>query len=84
MKWKKFSSIFFFFHDGNKILTLTSDFRDLSGSEIQDEELGNLPVGWEVRHTGSGRVYFVDHNNRTTQFTDPRLSANIQRLQTRT
>lgn len=58
--------------------------RDLSGSEIQDEELGNLPVGWEVRHTGSGRVYFVDHNNRTTQFTDPRLSANIQRLQTRT
>ncbi|XP_062615096.1 E3 ubiquitin-protein ligase SMURF2-like [Saccostrea cucullata] len=58
--------------------------RDLSGSEIQDEELGNLPVGWEVRHTGSGRVYFVDHNNRTTQFTDPRLSANIRRLQTRT
>ncbi|XP_078316680.1 E3 ubiquitin-protein ligase SMURF2-like [Crassostrea virginica] len=58
--------------------------RDLSGSEIQDEELGNLPTGWEVRHTGSGRVYFVDHNNRTTQFTDPRLSlsASVQRLQT--
>lgn len=66
------------------MVTMASDFRDLSGSEIQDEELGNLPVGWEVRHTGSGRVYFVDHNNRTTQFTDPRLSANIQRLQTRT
>ena len=33
-----------------------------------------LPTGWEMRHTASGRVYFVDHNNRTTQFTDPRLS----------
>uniref|UniRef100_A0A8C5E0M7 HECT-type E3 ubiquitin transferase n=1 Tax=Gouania willdenowi TaxID=441366 RepID=A0A8C5E0M7_GOUWI len=36
-------------------------------------ELGPLPVGWEVRSTVSGRIYFVDHNNRTTQFTDPRL-----------
>nr|2LB1_A Chain A, E3 ubiquitin-protein ligase SMURF1 [Homo sapiens] len=35
--------------------------------------LGPLPPGWEVRSTVSGRIYFVDHNNRTTQFTDPRL-----------
>ncbi|KAK3091923.1 hypothetical protein FSP39_023756 [Pinctada imbricata] len=57
--------------------------RDLSSTEVQDEELGTLPAGWEVRHTGNGRVYFVDHNNRTTQFTDPRLSANIHLIQTR-
>uniref|UniRef100_A0AAX7U5R6 HECT-type E3 ubiquitin transferase n=1 Tax=Astatotilapia calliptera TaxID=8154 RepID=A0AAX7U5R6_ASTCA len=38
-------------------------------------ELGPLPPGWEIRNTATGRVYFVDHNNRTTQFTDPRLSA---------
>lgn len=25
----------------------------------------------------SGRVYYVDHNNRTTQFTDPRLNGQI-------
>lgn len=41
------------------------------------EELGPLPPGWEIRNTATGRVYFVDHNNRTTQFTDPRLSANL-------
>lgn len=35
---------------------------------------GPLPPGWEMRHAPSGRPYFVDHNNRTTQFTDPRLA----------
>ncbi|XP_056440924.1 E3 ubiquitin-protein ligase SMURF1-like [Gadus chalcogrammus] len=45
--------------------------RDLTS--VSCEELGPLPVGWEVRSTVSGRIYFVDHNNRTTQFTDPRL-----------
>lgn len=49
--------------------------RDLGG--IDPSELGPLPPGWEMRHTASGRVYFVDHNNRTTQFTDPRLSQSL-------
>uniref|UniRef100_A0A6Q2WRY8 E3 ubiquitin-protein ligase SMURF1 n=1 Tax=Esox lucius TaxID=8010 RepID=A0A6Q2WRY8_ESOLU len=48
--------------------------RDLSN--VNCEELGPLPPGWEIRNTATGRVYFVDHNNRTTQFTDPRLSSN--------
>lgn len=52
-----------------------SHFRDLSN--VNCEELGPLPPGWEIRNTATGRVYFVDHNNRTTQFTDPRLSANL-------
>lgn len=38
-------------------------------------DLGPLPSGWEMRVTSSGKRYFVDHNNRTTQFTDPRLTA---------
>lgn len=42
------------------------------------EEFGPLPLGWEVRSTVSGRIYFVDHNNRTTQFTDPRLHTIIR------
>lgn len=50
-------------------------FRDLSN--VNCEELGPLPPGWEIRNTATGRIYFVDHNNRTTQFTDPRLSANL-------
>uniref|UniRef100_A0AAZ3SX81 HECT-type E3 ubiquitin transferase n=1 Tax=Oncorhynchus tshawytscha TaxID=74940 RepID=A0AAZ3SX81_ONCTS len=39
--------------------------RDLAS--VSYEELGPLPAGWEVRSTVSGRIYFVDHNNRTTQ-----------------
>lgn len=42
--------------------------------EAVGERLGPLPPGWEVRHTPSGRVYYVDHNKRTTQFTHPSLS----------
>ena len=31
-----------------------------------------LPEGWEMRYTGEGVRYFVDHNTRTTTFQDPR------------
>lgn len=34
-------------------------------------------LGWEQRRTATGRIYFVDHNNRTTQFTDPRLNTQV-------
>lgn len=46
--------------------------RDFDSQNIALESLGPLPVGWEQRKTNTGRVYYVDHNNRTTQFTDPR------------
>ena len=57
-------------------------YRDLTNI-CSDEVLGPLPAGWEVRHTATGRVYYVDHNNRTTQFTDPRLSTNLEAIQRR-
>ncbi|KPP77428.1 E3 ubiquitin-protein ligase SMURF1-like [Scleropages formosus] len=50
---------------------LSPRLRDLNSMSCED--LGPLPPGWELRSTVSGRIYFVDHNNRTTQFTDPRL-----------
>uniref|UniRef100_A0A671TE21 E3 ubiquitin-protein ligase n=1 Tax=Sinocyclocheilus anshuiensis TaxID=1608454 RepID=A0A671TE21_9TELE len=31
-----------------------------------------LPEGWEIRYTREGVRYFVDHNTRTTTFSDPR------------
>lgn len=38
-----------------------------------DDPLGPLPEGWEKRSDpGSGRMYFVNHVNRTTQWEDPR------------
>lgn len=37
-----------------------------------DETLGALPAGWERRVQPDGRVYYVNHKNRTTQWEDPR------------
>lgn len=38
----------------------------------EDDGLGPLPPGWERRVQPEGRVYFVNHRNRTTQWEDPR------------
>ena len=40
--------------------------------------LGPLPSGWEMRLTSTGRIYFVDHNTRTTTWDDPRLPTNVE------
>lgn len=37
-----------------------------------DDILGPLPSGWERRKQPEGRVYYVNHKNRTTQWEDPR------------
>lgn len=37
-----------------------------------DDGLGALPSGWERRVQPDGRVYYVNHKNRTTQWEDPR------------
>ncbi|KAH7021771.1 hypothetical protein B0J12DRAFT_773511, partial [Macrophomina phaseolina] len=39
---------------------------------------GELPSGWEMRHTPEGRAYFVDHNTRTTTWVDPRRQQYIR------
>ncbi|XP_067089435.1 itchy E3 ubiquitin protein ligase a [Osmerus mordax] len=36
------------------------------------DPLGPLPHGWEKRTDSNGRVYFVQHTTRTTQWEDPR------------
>jgi E3 ubiquitin-protein ligase NEDD4 len=40
----------------------------------QEDNLGPLPEGWEERMHSDGRVFFIDHNTRTTQWDDPRMS----------
>ncbi|XP_045501918.1 E3 ubiquitin-protein ligase NEDD4 isoform X3 [Colias croceus] len=42
--------------------------------EGEADELGPLPEGWEERVHTDGRIFFIDHNTRTTQWEDPRLS----------
>lgn len=39
----------------------------------QCDELGPLPPGWEERIHTDGRVFFIDHNTRSTQWEDPRF-----------
>jgi len=36
-----------------------------------------LPDGWDQREDPSGRVYYVNHKNRTTQWEDPRTQGQI-------
>ncbi|XP_053671784.1 E3 ubiquitin-protein ligase Nedd-4 [Anopheles nili] len=44
------------------------------GDARSDDNLGPLPEGWEERVHSDGRTFFIDHNTRTTQWDDPRLS----------
>ncbi|CAK5270238.1 unnamed protein product [Mycena citricolor] len=47
-----------------------------SAATVVNSNLGPLPSGWEMRLTSTGRVYFVDHNTKTTAWDDPRLPTN--------
>ncbi|KAJ2930055.1 hypothetical protein H1R20_g7022, partial [Candolleomyces eurysporus] len=50
------------------------------GSSLQPQtisQLGPLPSGWEMRLTSTARVYFVDHNTKTTTWDDPRLPSSL-------
>ncbi|XP_055374292.1 transcriptional coactivator yorkie isoform X2 [Condylostylus longicornis] len=35
-------------------------------------ELGDLPEGWEQARTPEGQIYYLNHNTKTTQWEDPR------------
>ncbi|KAG4083630.1 HECT-domain-containing protein [Neocallimastix lanati (nom. inval.)] len=56
------------------------NMRPVVTSQDQNQLVQNvnngLPPGWEQRITTEGRVYFVDHENRTTTWNDPRLNPN--------
>ncbi|CAK1550251.1 unnamed protein product [Leptosia nina] len=52
--------------------SLPSAVQASAGAEA--DELGPLPEGWEERVHTDARIFFIDHNTRTTQWEDPRLS----------
>ncbi|WAR12224.1 WWP1-like protein [Mya arenaria] len=47
-------------------------FSSVAPEQPQEDSLGALTKGWEKRADANGRVYFVNHRNRTTQWEDPR------------
>ena len=44
----------------------------------EEDALGPLPDGWEKRVEPNGRVYYVNHKNRTTQWEDPRTQGQLK------
>uniref|UniRef100_A0A8D3CYF4 E3 ubiquitin-protein ligase n=1 Tax=Scophthalmus maximus TaxID=52904 RepID=A0A8D3CYF4_SCOMX len=40
---------------------------------LDPADLGPLPPGWEERVHSDGRIFYIDHNTRATQWDDPRL-----------
>uniref|UniRef100_A0A3Q3WT41 E3 ubiquitin-protein ligase n=1 Tax=Mola mola TaxID=94237 RepID=A0A3Q3WT41_MOLML len=42
-------------------------------ASLDPNDLGPLPPGWEERFHSDGRIFYIDHNTRTTQWDDPRL-----------
>ncbi|KOB76883.1 E3 ubiquitin-protein ligase, partial [Operophtera brumata] len=44
----------------------------LAPLSVADDAQSALPAGWERRVQPDGRIYYVNHKNRTTQWEDPR------------
>ncbi|XP_015198833.1 E3 ubiquitin-protein ligase NEDD4 isoform X2 [Lepisosteus oculatus] len=40
---------------------------------LDPADLGPLPPGWEERVHTDGRIFYIDHNTKATQWEDPRL-----------
>uniref|UniRef100_A0A8C7RAI4 HECT-type E3 ubiquitin transferase n=1 Tax=Oncorhynchus mykiss TaxID=8022 RepID=A0A8C7RAI4_ONCMY len=47
-------------------------FGQIAAANKEFDPLGPLPHGWEKRTDTNGRVYFVHHTSRMTQWEDPR------------
>ena len=50
---------------------------DITELIVVDNTANNpLPEGWEIKYTKEGKKFFVDHNTKSTFWTDPREGAN--------
>lgn len=57
----------------DKTLHLHSRGRSYDVSNLQHQlQFGELPPGWEQAKTHDGKIYYINHNDRTTQWEDPR------------
>ncbi|KAF8334171.1 uncharacterized protein EI90DRAFT_3121511 [Cantharellus anzutake] len=59
------------------VRTLGPDGNEVTVQRQPISQLGPLPSGWEMRLTSTARVYFVDHNTKTTTWDDPRLPSSL-------
>ena len=52
----------------------TNESTAAAGASGPSGSRGGLPVGWEERRDNNGRVYYIDHNTRTSQLVRPGLA----------
>lgn len=61
----------------NQFVRVYGGANNASTVQQMPSALGPLPSGWEMRLTNTARVYFVDHNTKTTTWDDPRLPSSL-------
>lgn len=54
---------------------------EIGRSATLSRDLGPLPDGWEERVHQDGRVFYIDHNTKSTQWEDPRVQINSKPAQ---
>lgn len=67
---------------GGTPLAIVNPHGELRGPndyDNQQSENDELPPGWEERRTDTGRIYYVNHRTRTTQWVRPVYSKNQRR-----
>jgi len=53
----------------------------ISSRTSSNDQLGDLPRGWEMRFNPEGRPYYIDHLNKKTQWEDPRTNSQEKQKQ---
>ena len=59
---------------GHRPRAQTSTSNRSTRTTVPDDGLGPLPSGWSQQIAETGRVFFIDHNTRTTTWIDPRTN----------
>lgn len=55
-------------------LAIVGPSGDVRGPSEEDSSEDNLPEGWEERRTDNGRIYYVNHATKSTQWDRPRAA----------
>lgn len=68
--------------DPRKMYNLPTNQNDMN-VELKTKIVSTIPLpqGWEEARTPQGEVYFINHNDRTTTWHDPRINIYMQQQQ---
>lgn len=55
---------------GNTTPNISEEEQDFG--DFAESVIGPLPSNWQIQKSAGGRIFFIDHNRRTTSWVDPR------------